>query len=1037
MRWSALLACLLASALAVASPQSVRNWEFRDIAGVTAGGAAISKEGFNTSDWHKATVPGTVLTSLVNDGIFPEPLYGENNRAIPESLCRTSYWYRAVFRVPKSAPGRHTWLHFEGINYFADVWVNGHEEGEIHGAFTRGDFDVSSRVIPGEDATVAVLISPPPHQNVPHEHTITLGTGRNGGDMGADGPTFIATVGWDWIPAIRDRDMGIWQSVTVDTSGPVLIEDPYVVTTLPLPRTDSADLVVSMSIKNTALQPETGILRGRVEGTGLRFEVPIAFTGNGTQDIKIPPLHLSHPHLWWPNTYGAQNRYTLHVEFVQGRAVSDSKTAGFGVRTITYFPAGGKNLTVIVNGVPVMCKGGNWGMDDAMKRIPRTRLEALMRLHHDANLTMIRNWIGMATEEDFYDLCDKYGILVWDDFWLANPVDGPNPREPGLFLANAREKILRYRNHPSIAVWCGRNEGLPPKVIDDGLRQLVHDLDGQRFYQQHSSATNGVGGGGPYAYRKPADYFRFADAFHTEIGGPSVPTLEAIEAMMPKKDWWPINDDWAEHDFCRGAQRGDAYPAMLATRFGPVTGLADFVRKAQLANYESYRGIFEGRNSKLFQPATGVLVWMSNPAQPSFVWQLYSYDLEPTSAYFGAQKACESVHVELDQSEGKVYVINATPRALAGLGLMVEVYNLDGTKASSTSQVVGAPASDSTLALTLPMSESKRSGVFFVKLKLTDPKSVISENFYWCAQSGPDNNYAPADFTALQTLPVVPLRVTATAKGRETVRVTVNLLNPTSHVALTTHVQLRRASGARVLPAYASDNYVSLLPGESRTLTIDAARADLGGEAPVIAVDGWNVSLAVPEDKSSGVPVRLNEPAIVHEFQNPPRAAAAAPGTFRSLSAATLASETGWISDEVFVDGGFVRGQPATIDLTGVGTKAAPAAVYAMPRSGEVTYTIPVPPLSAGATYAVRLHFADLGQGPAGARAFNVEINGERVLTDFDVFAEAGGRAKALVKEFPGIVPDAKGNITVSVKRGATGFPFINGIQILNPTTSH
>jgi len=1034
MRLPLALASILAACIASASPQAVTNWQFRDTRGMKVDGAAISVPKYVPDDWHKATVPGTVLTSLVDDGIYPEPLYGENNRTIPEDLCRSSYWYRATFRVPKSGYGRHVWLHFEGINYNAQVWVNGHGEGEIRGAFTRADFDIANHVTPGSDAVVAVLINPPQHPSVPHEHTMAAGTGSNGGAMGADGPTFLATVGWDWIPAIRDRDIGIWQPVTVDTTGPVVVQDPYVVTTLPLPRTDYAELVISASVKNVSPDAQTGVLRGRVEGMGLGFEMPITLAAGQTQDVKIPPMHLNHPRLWWPNTYGAQDRYRLKVEFVQGRAVSDSKATSFGVRTITYFPAGGKNLTVIVNGVPVMRRGGNWGMDDAMKRVPRTRLEALLRLHHDANLTMIRNWIGMATEEDFYDLCDKYGILVWDDFWLANPVDGPNPLDPNLFLANAREKIVRYRNHPSIAVWCGRNEGFPPKAIDDGLKQLIRDLDGQRFYQQHSSSTNGVGGGGPYAYRKPADYFRFIDAFHTEIGGPSVPTLEAIEAMMPKKDWWPINDDWAEHDFCRGAQRGDAYPGMLAARFGPISGLPDFDRKAQLANYESYRGIFEGRNSKLFQPATGVLLWMSNPAQPSFVWQLYSYDLEPTSAYFGAQKACEPVHVELDQGEGKVYVVNTTPRTLPGLALTADVYNLDGTKESSFTQPIDSPASASISAVSLPMRDARRSGVYFVKLKLTDSKGgIVSENFYWCAQSGKDNNYMPADFTALQTMPGVPLRITASASGHQTVRVTVHLSNPTHQVALMTHVQLRRASGARILPAFASDNYVSLLPGESRTLTIEAARADLAGEAPIIAVDGWNVTVAPSEGKPSGIRVIPNEDAIVHEYQMPPPAQSA-PGTVRSLSAAIMGPETGWISDDAFVDGGFVRGQRVAIDLSGAGAKAAPAAVYAMPRSGEVTYTIPVPPLPAGATYGVRLHFAELGQGPAGARVFNVEINGARVLTDFDVFTEAGGRAKALVQDFMQVRPDAAGNITVAVRRGSAGFPFIDGVQILSQT---
>jgi beta-mannosidase len=318
---------------------------------------------------------------------------------------------------------------------------------------------------------------------------------------------------------------------------------------------------------------------------------------------------------------------------VAGRSVSDTADTTFGIHSISYFLPGQKMMTISINGVPIMCKGGNWGIDEAMKRIPMKRLDAQMRLHHDANCTMVRNWIGMSTEEDFYKVCDKYGILIWDDFWLANPADGPIPIHPDWFLQNAREKIVRFRNHPSIGVWCGRNEGNPPKVIDDGLAVLIHNLDPVRFYQKHSAATNGVGGGGPYSLRPDATYFGpFRDSLHTEIGAPSIPTLEAVHHMMPEKDWWPLNDDWAEHDLCRGAQRGDQYPQQVSDRLGQVMGLPDFVRKSQLVNYECYRAIFEGRNSKLFSPASGVLLWMSNPAQPSFVWQLYSYDLEPNGA---------------------------------------------------------------------------------------------------------------------------------------------------------------------------------------------------------------------------------------------------------------------------------------------------------------------------------------------------------------------------------------------------------------------
>src|SRR5271156_6629014 len=189
------------------------GWQIQDAAKVPEGGAAIALSSYKPQSWYSATVPGTVLTSLVNNGVYPEPLYGENNRPdkIPDSLSRTPYWYRTVFEVPNSYGGKHVWLNFEGINFSARVWVNGKQVGAVKGAFHRGIFDISTAVTPGKRAVLAVLVSPQPHAGDPHEHTIRDGVGKNGGITAIDGPTFLSTIGWDWLPAIRDRDTGIWQ----------------------------------------------------------------------------------------------------------------------------------------------------------------------------------------------------------------------------------------------------------------------------------------------------------------------------------------------------------------------------------------------------------------------------------------------------------------------------------------------------------------------------------------------------------------------------------------------------------------------------------------------------------------------------------------------------------------------------------------------------------------------------------------------------------------------------------------------------------
>ena len=513
------------------------GWALRDAATVSATGEGISRSAFQATGWYPATVPGTVLTTLVNHAIYPEPLYGENNRPdkIPESLCRSAYWYRATITVPASYAGRKVWLNFEGINYAAEVWVNGTNLGQIQGAFTRGVFDVTPAVKAGEVASLAVRVSPPPNPGNPHEQTLTHGVGPNGGISAMDGPTFLCSMGWDWIPGIRDRNTGIWQKVFLSASGPVLVQEPLVTADLSLPKLDSAAIRIQATLKNVSDQAQKGLLKGTFGG--IPFQLAVALDAHSTKVVSLDPattprLRLKNPKLWWPNGYGPQNLYPVRLAFEIGGAVSDTASLTTGIRKITYTVPESDNLTLSVNGVRVMCKGGNWGMDEAMKRIPRARLEAQIRMHQQANYTIIRNWVGQSTSEDFYDLCDQYGILLWDEFFQPNPGDGPNPKDLAIYLANCREKIVRFRNHPSIAIWCGRNEGRPPENINNGLQQLMTELEPTRLYQPSSTDGRGVKSGGPYRWRTPREFYGVDAPFKTEIGSVSVPTLEAVQAMM-------------------------------------------------------------------------------------------------------------------------------------------------------------------------------------------------------------------------------------------------------------------------------------------------------------------------------------------------------------------------------------------------------------------------------------------------------------------------------------------------------------------------
>ncbi len=861
----AALAPLPAAATSAPQPVTIDSgWQLQDVAKAPQPGAQVASAGFDTQGWYAATVPGTVLTSLVNDHVYPEPLYGENDRPeiIPESLCHTSYWYRTVIQVPREYKNHRVWLNFEGINYSSEVWVNGAKVGTTHGAFIRGLFDITAQVQPGKPAVVAVLVAPQPHPGIPHEHTWRDGVGLNGGVSAIDGPTFLSTIGWDWLNAVRDRDTGIWQKAFLSATGPVTLKDPLVTTDLPLPRTDSSDVTVQTTVENVSDAPQTGVVQGTIEN--IAFERQVELAPHSKQTIvfdakNTPALHMDHPRLWWPNGYGAQEMYRLRLAFKIKRSISDSEDVDFGVRKISYSVPGTDTLTISVNGVPVFIRGGDWGLDEALKRIPRERLDTEIHLHQLAHLNLIRNWVGQSTGEDFYELCDKYGILVWDEFFQPNPGDGPDPDDLDTYIANVRDKVLHFRNHPSIVLWCARNEGYPPPEIDAALRKVLAELEPTRRYQPSSTDGAGVRSHGPYSWRAPREFYTITDDyFKTETGSMSVPTLESIHGMMPKKDWETIDDDWAAHDMAKGNGHGDLYPGIIAVRYGKFANLADFVRKAQLANYEAFRAMYEGRNAKLFHPATAVITWMSNPAQPSFIWQIYHYDLEPMSSYFAVMHASEMVHIQFNEANGQVQVINNTPEPLAGLVAHVSVYNLDGTVAYTHDiPVTAAPEAATNLGtIEFPANLSR---VHFIELSLDDPQKsgapALSKNFYWQAQPGD-----PDDLTELDKMPQVTLQAQSweqkdmlpatfqtlplEQKDEDSMRtVIVTLQNPTSNIALMAHVQLRRKSGERVLPVFYSDNYVTLLPHSRTCFEMRGALSDFAGEDPLVTVDGWNVSV--------------------------------------------------------------------------------------------------------------------------------------------------------------------------------------------------
>lgn len=877
------------------------GWSFAAADGTPVSGAQLAS-GRQVAGLKPAVVPGTPLTSMIANGEYPDPLYGHIvTDTVPDTLKDTGYWYRVAFPVPRLVPGQRFWLQFDGINYLGTIWLDGAEVGTVEGAFKRGVFDVTDIVAKADGtAHLAVLVGKLDHSEQPSLPSYASGVtrgGRNGGKTGItleNGPTFFCTAGWDWLPTIPDRDLGIWQPVTWSTTGPVRLTDVRVDPTLSADLR-TADITIDLGLDSAFGTSKTVVVKGSLDGRDFEKTVTAAAGASSVTltSKDIAALRLSRPKLWWPNGYGDPHRYRLTIAVEAGGQVHDERTVDFGVRRIEYTkpiqsPSGSPAdcLAITVNNQPIMVMGGNWGLDEALKRIPRERLRDQVRLHRDANLNLIRNWNGQSSTEDFFDACDEFGILVWQDFFCST--EGPPPENFARDLDNIRDCIVRFRNHPSILLWCGGNEGPPPQPLIDGLDALVAELDPQRASLTSSAGDTGkdpIGGyssGGPYHWVTPSTHFSLNDGtrwppFHNEVGSYSIPTLEFIKKMLPEASWEHPDDFWADRDVNgNGGNGGGAgYLQLTAQRYGELRNLPDFARKSQLMNYECIKAIYEAHAANMASaapgkpyPRTGVIMWMTNPAQPSFVWQMYSHDLEAHSSFYAVQHACRRVNVILDSQTLDVVVANHTRTAVKGT-VAATLYDLTGAEFASTSLPVGgASASDHTVIGSIAEQLNRTpSDVAFVRLVFKDSRGAeLVRNFYWL-----ENPARPAGFTSLDDAPAAAVSVTADADhGRDGLELTVDVENTGEAVALMVHLQVYDTrTGERVLPATFSDNYLNLAGGESSSVRVRLTDEQTRHRTVGVRIDGWKIDQRASRLRGHGVAVTFNQAALsTHPSKN-------------------------------------------------------------------------------------------------------------------------------------------------------------------------
>jgi hypothetical protein len=885
------------------------KFELQSSSLVQSSGEEISRTDYKPDIyWFPVDVPSTVLTGLVANNVYPDPYSGMNNMLIPDASdefnkkydlekfshlpgepnpWKKPYWYRAVFSVPETAKGRHFQIIFKGINYRAAVWVNGKQIADssmMSGMFSQYSLDVTGLLAAGADNAMAVKIYPLDYPGLPAEEQLkALGDFfENGGPTGDIGKnvTMLCSVGWDWIPPVRDRNIGIWAPVYLRTTGGVTIAEPRIVTQLPkLPDTTEAKISLNLKLLNHGDSDANGKLTVIISpenfaGKEVKFSKDVSFVGSSVTEVDLnaentPQLTITDPCLWWPNGYGLPNLYRIRLQYAGGSGISDDTTFVFGIRTVETKAEdvnGFYRREFLVNGRRIHITGGAW-VPDMMLNRDSVRYDYEFHLCRNSNINLVRIWGGGVTPRDeFWDAADRYGLLVWSDFWVTGDTQGefkgsPDwPLEGDVFVRNVKSTILRIRNHPSLMLWTGGNEGHARKELYDVMRESIITLDGTRPYIPSSSGfarlpegwlgsypdglPSGVYSGGPYTWKDPKDYYNRAIAgrdwvFKDETGLPSQPPYNIMAKIVPDLVWdsklpFPLNNTWGYHDAATGNGRWDLYYEEMIKRYGKPVSMEDFCNKMQLMNAVGYQGIFEAAGHKL-NDIGGVMLWKLNAAFPSVVWQVYDWYLMPNAGYYFMQNACEPVHIQLNPVDNSVLVINRTYRTVPDLTAQVDIFDTGSKSLFHEEKSVSLENSDVRQILSLSGVLENAGGVSFVVLNLKDKTGRgISHNVYWLAR---DDNY-----TMLDEMQKAEVSVNVTGlpgkKGEKSWR--VHITNTSGNLAFFIRPQLFY-EGAEVLPSYWSGSYFTLAPGENTTVSVSCPAGQLGHAAPSIKVSGWNV----------------------------------------------------------------------------------------------------------------------------------------------------------------------------------------------------
>ena len=849
------------------------QWKMIKAGDATDPGEKISLSNYATTNWMPAIVPGTVLNSLVDNQKYPEPYYGINNKIesklIPD-ISETgrdfyTYWFRTDFTVPQSFKGKTVWLQLDGINYRAEVWVNGNLLSTMNGMFIQDYIDVTDFVKIGGKNGLAIKVYPVdvPGSAKPKSWG-AAGEFHNGGNgnIGLN-TTMLMTVGWDFtfMDGIRDRNTGIWKNISLYATGRVALRHPFVKSELRKPDYDQARETVSVEIINpsTSNRVISCKVKGEIVGENITFEKTFRLMRGEEKTAtfspeEFPQLIINSPKLWWPVNKGPQNLYDLKLTVSVDGKDCDSVKTRFGIREIVSDrKTPDKSRVFYVNGKRLFIRGTNW-IPEAMLRTSDERTYAELRYSRQSGVNLLRMWGGGIAESDyFFQLCDELGLLVWQEFWMTG--DTRHPHDKGLYMSNVESTVKRIRNHPSLAYYVASNESTEVT----GTPELLNKLDGTRGFQMQSECE-GVHDGSPYKQVNPMQHYENTasprgsrvDGFNPEYGAPTLPTVEILREMMDEKDLWPINKEVWDYLDGNGFHLMSTMYTDLVNNYGKSSSIDEFAQKGQLLGAINSKSIWEVWNYNKLDYGdrfcSGLLFWYHNCSMPQVASRMWDWSLEPTASLYHTANSLEPLHAQFDYLKNTVSVVNDYYREFKNYKVIAQVYDINSKKVFEESAVVNLP-SDGVVndALTIRFPENI-SQVHFIKLILKDENGKdVSSNFYWRSNDkyeGSKTLTGPAASGFEDLSKLKQAKVKLTYKVREDDNnyfVDITLRNTSGQIAFFNQLQFLNSKMSPIRPSFYTDNFFSLMPGEKKTVTIETAKGKLKDGA-VLALKGWNIN---------------------------------------------------------------------------------------------------------------------------------------------------------------------------------------------------